>query len=101
METSYWHRMVSRRRVMAASALGIGSAALLAACGGGSGTGSSSSSGASASTAASKSTPSGQALSKQVPYTPQSGTPQPGGRFVLQTTSVQNFNPVAEWSEGT
>src|SRR5262249_2224973 len=40
-------------------------------------------------------------LASQVPFTPQSGSPTPGGRFVLQTTTVAHYNPVAEWSEGT
>src|SRR4051812_10576069 len=107
--SDYWTRLISRgsysrRRVLGAGAGLSATAAILAACGGsGSGSSASSSSAASGSgsSSAKSSAPSAQDLSKQVPFSPASGNPQPGGRFVLQTTSVQNFNPVSEWSEGT
>jgi len=102
--SDYWTRLISRgsysrRRVLGAGAGLSATAAILAACGGsGSGSSASSSSAASGSgsSSAKSSAPSAQDLSKQVPFSPASGNPQPGGRFVLQ-----NFNPVSEWSEGT
>jgi len=109
MDKTYWARQLgdktlSRRRMIGATAGGLTGAALLAACGGGSSSsGSASSSGSSNSGASSssKSSSAGAAAAPKGQFTPSSGTPQPGGRYVYQYSTSQNFNPVSNWNEGT
>src|SRR5688572_9411168 len=93
MDSSYWNRFLkdrtlSRRRTLALAAGGLSGAALLAAYGGGDDGGSSSG---------------GGIVEQGVlgEYTPSSGTPQSGGRFVYQRTSTANLNPVSNWEDGT
>jgi ABC-type transport system substrate-binding protein len=92
---SYWDRIVrnrsfTRRKALGLAASGLSGAALLAACGSdddnGGGTG-----------LATQERKEGELVG----FTPSSGTPQPGGRWVSVATTVPHFNPVADWSEGT
>ena len=92
MNENYWARLVSRqtlsrRRALALGATGLTGAALLAACGSDSKSGDGSSSGDPQSTLGD--------------FTPSEGTPQKGGRFVVQSTSSANYHPISNWSEGT
>src|SRR5687767_6841752 len=90
---SYWadvmqKRTLSRRKAMALAAGGLSGAALLAACGGGDDGGGGGGEGAGQSTILGE-------------FTPSQGTPQPGGRYQFRYTTSQNYNPVANWNEGT
>src|SRR5262245_61226779 len=89
---NYWEQVLrertfKRRRAMALAAGGLTGAALLAACGGGGDDGGDGGSKGPASTLGE--------------FTPQEGTPQPGGRYTFRYTTSQNYNPVANWNEGT
>src|SRR5688572_5036255 len=92
MEKNYWTRILeqrmNRRRTMALAATGLTGAALLAACGGDSDGGGGGGSG-------------GDSNVKLGEFTPSTGTPQPGGRYLFHYTTSQNFNPVSNWNEGT
>lgn len=110
MAQDYWNRLLAsrtlnRRKALGLAGGGLAGAALIAACGGGTSSSSSSSSASSSSSSSSSAATNAATntaqLAQQVPFTPQAGTPQPGGRFILQTTTVAHYNPVAEWSEGT
>jgi ABC-type transport system substrate-binding protein len=94
MSNSYWERILvertfKRRKALALAASGLTGAALLAACGGGSDDGGGGGGG------------SGGPASALGEYTPQDGTPQQGGRYTFRYTTSQNYNPVANWNEGT
>jgi ABC-type transport system substrate-binding protein len=91
MSESYWSRIlaqrtVQRRKLLALSAGGLTGAALLAACGSDDGDGSSDA-------------PQGE--SELGKFTPSDGDPQPGGRWLFHQSTSANFNPVANWTEGT
>ncbi len=96
MSDNYWTKLLarqtlSRRRALALAGTGLAGAALTAACGsddsgGGGGGGDNSSA---------------EPANQIGEYTPSSGAPVPGGTFVAQSTSVANFHPISEWSEGT
>ncbi|MGE0057843.1 MAG: ABC transporter substrate-binding protein [Dehalococcoidia bacterium] len=93
LESSYWDtvlrkRTISRRRTMALAAGGLTGAALLAACGG------SDSGGSSSSDKDKDAVVLGE-------FTPSSGPPQPGGRYVDTWTTQSSWNPVSQESEGT
>ena len=90
MNGEYWNRFLgsrrmSRRKTLGLAASGLTGAALLAACGGGDDDENSASSGNSE-------------LGK---FTPSEGQPQAGGRWFFHQTTSSNFNPVANWTEGT
>src|SRR3954454_20124851 len=96
MDKNYWARQLgdktlSRRRMIGATAGGLTGAALLAACGGGSSSSgsASSSSSTSAASSSSKSSSAGAAAAPKGQFTPSSGTPQPGGRYVYQYSTSQ------------
>ena len=112
MAGNYWDKVttnrVARRRVLrSGAALSVGAAALaLVGCGsdddtGGNGTSSPSSTTAPGATSAPDATATTEAAVTHGDFLNAGGTPVPGGRFVKQRTSTANFNPVANWDEGT
>jgi ABC-type transport system substrate-binding protein len=90
----YWDRLmfertIQRRKALGLAASGLTGAALLAACGGGDDGGGGESDG-------------GGAVSRVLgEFTPSDGPVQPGGRYQFRYTTSQNYNPVANWNEGT
>src|SRR5688572_1378560 len=93
MSTDYWSKLLSRqalsrRRALALAGTGAAGAMLLAACGSDSGSDGDDDGATAPNT-------------KVGEYTPSSGTAQPGGKFVVQSTTVANYHPISEWSEGT
>src|SRR5262245_12162919 len=98
MAKNYWdgiltEKRLGRRRVVGVTAAGLTGAAILAACGG-SDNGSGSSSAASSAPA--------PPVEKAVlgTYSPSDGSPKPGGRFSIVSSTVPNFNPVSGYGEG-
>src|SRR5688572_1211686 len=90
---NYWsnvlqRRTLSRRRTMVLAASGLTGAALLAACGGSDSDGGGGGGGADSNV-------------KLGEFSPSDGTPKPGGRYLHHYTTSQNYNPVANWNEGT
>jgi len=97
MSKSYWDRTlsnrVSRRRALALAGAGIGSAALLAACGSDDDAGGGER--ASSDTGGTTKTDKGEFMRGD-------GTAQAGGRYTdMESGASGNFNPVTNWTEGT
>jgi peptide/nickel transport system substrate-binding protein len=102
--SDYWQKRLreyrATRRGVLAVAGSASAAAILAACGSGGSSSSSSGGGGQGASSASSSAAS-QPKAPGGSFSPGDGTAQPGGRYVFTATTVANFNPVAEWADGT